>query len=123
MLWLRNLMMVFVHKRNLRMQLRFSEIWVRKDAIQIQLCGNSIVAEAEEMYNEMGEKGINPDEVTYVLLMDACFTENRVNDANGYFGKMLGSGLRPNLIVFNKVMDGLIEAGKLMKPSCVLIKW
>ncbi|KAI3982328.1 hypothetical protein MKX01_037861 [Papaver californicum] len=77
-----------------------------------QLCENSMVA-AEELYNEMGEKGINRDEVTYVLLMDACFSENRADEANGYFGKMLESGLRPNLVVFNKVIDGLIEAGKI----------
>ncbi|KAI3896720.1 hypothetical protein MKW98_009573 [Papaver atlanticum] len=82
-----------------------------------QLCGNSMVAEAEELYNEMGEKGINLDEVTYVLLMDACFSKNRADVANGYFGKMLESGFRRNLVVFSKVTDGLIEAGKIDKAK------
>ncbi|KAI3884925.1 hypothetical protein MKX03_037861 [Papaver bracteatum] len=61
---------------------------IRKSAMQSRYC----VLKRYTM--RWVKKGLNPDEVTYVLLMDACFSENQADDANGYFGKMLKSGLR-----------------------------
>ena len=43
----------------------------------------------EELYGEMGEKEVNPDEFTFVQLMDTCFEENRVDDAAVYSRKWL----------------------------------
>ncbi|CAL9135086.1 unnamed protein product [Musa textilis] len=60
-----------------------------------QLGSNKLVAESEELYQEMGERGINPDEYTYVLLVEACFG---VDDATAYFQKMVELGLRQRTI-------------------------
>ncbi|KAL0013057.1 hypothetical protein SO802_000126 [Lithocarpus litseifolius] len=54
-----------------------------------------------------------PDEITFVLSMDACFKADRADDAAGYYRKMVESGLRPNLGVYNKLVDGLVKVGKV----------
>ncbi|GAU39701.1 hypothetical protein TSUD_321150 [Trifolium subterraneum] len=76
--------------------------------------------EAEEVYGEIEGEGVNPDEYTYGLLMDICFEESRPDDAADYFRKMVESSLRPNLAVYNRMVDGyqlmmkvLSEAGRL----------
>ena len=78
-----------------------------------QLCDNGMFGEAEEVYGEMSEKGVNLDEFTFVLLMDACFKADRADDAAGYHRKMVESGLRPNLGFYNKLVDGLVRVGKV----------
>lgn len=77
-----------------------------------KLCGGGMLPDAEEIYREMGD-GAKPDEITHILLIDACFAQNRPEDAAGYFDKMVELGLKPNLNAYNKVVDGLIKAGKL----------
>ncbi|KAI3954725.1 hypothetical protein MKW92_020666 [Papaver armeniacum] len=78
--------------------------------------------DAIEVSRNMGEKGINPDAVTYVLLMDACFSENRADDANGCYGKMLEfwlcfdqmvERLNPEVSCFKCMPKTLSESGKL----------
>lgn len=72
-----------------------------------------MLAEAEELYGEMSDKGVNPDEYTYGLLMDACFEVNRVDDGATYFRKMVDSALRPNLAVYNRLVGKLVQVGML----------
>ncbi|GKB12506.1 pentatricopeptide repeat-containing protein [Tanacetum coccineum] len=67
---------------------------------------------AEEVYNSMSEKSVNPDEFTFVVLMDTCFKEGRPDDAAGYFKTMVEAKLRPNLGVYSRLMDGLVKVGK-----------
>ncbi|XWS48564.1 hypothetical protein CRYUN_Cryun13aG0088000 [Craigia yunnanensis] len=74
------------------------------------LCQNGLLGEAEELY---GDKGVSPDEYTYVLLMDACFKVNRIDDGASYFRKMVDLGSRPNLAVYNRLVDELVEEGKV----------
>ncbi|KAF6140816.1 hypothetical protein GIB67_042229 [Kingdonia uniflora] len=80
-----------------------------------QLCGNEMMAEAEELFKEMGEDMISsPDEFTYMLLVNTCLEKNRVDEASKYFAKMAEtSTLRPNAFSFNKIIDALIESGKI----------
>ncbi|KAJ8451199.1 hypothetical protein Cgig2_013971 [Carnegiea gigantea] len=78
-----------------------------------QLCNNGLLPEAEKLCGRMDEKGVNPDEVSYVLLMEACFKENRPDDAAEYFSKMIAANLRPNLAVYNKLVEGLVNVGKI----------
>ncbi|KAG9448255.1 hypothetical protein H6P81_014383 [Aristolochia fimbriata] len=76
-----------------------------------QLLGAGMMGEAEEIYAEMGgENKAKPDEFTYVLFIDSCFGQNRIDDAYSYFMKMVESGLRPNVGVYNKVMNELLKA-------------
>ncbi|KAL5570444.1 hypothetical protein UlMin_027019 [Ulmus minor] len=68
-----------------------------------QLCNNGLLTVVVELYGEMGEKEVNPDEFTLVLLMDTCFEENRVDDA----------AMRPNLADWNKYVENLVKVGKV----------
>ncbi|KAL8127805.1 hypothetical protein AgCh_014656 [Apium graveolens] len=78
-----------------------------------QLCKNNMLAEGEELYRGMAEKGVNPDEFTFVLLMDTCFDEDRPDDAAGYFKTMVEAKLRPNLRVYSRCVEGLVKVGKV----------
>ncbi|RWW81432.1 hypothetical protein BHE74_00010167 [Ensete ventricosum] len=62
---------------------------------------------------EMGERGINPDDYTYVLLVEACFGVDKVDDAAAYFQKMVELGMRPNATAYNKVIGGLVNVVRL----------
>ncbi|KAL5699224.1 hypothetical protein ACHQM5_030159 [Ranunculus cassubicifolius] len=77
-----------------------------------KLCAAGKVSDAEEVYGDMGE-GAKPDEITHILLIDACFGQNRPEDAVGYFDKMVEIGLKPNVKTYSKVVEGLIKAGKV----------
>ncbi|GFY84074.1 pentatricopeptide repeat (PPR) superfamily protein [Actinidia rufa] len=83
-----------------------------------QLCENGMLGEAEELYKGMSEKGVSPDEFTFVLLMDSCFKVDQPDAAAGYFRTMVDSKLRPNLAVYNKLVVGLVEVGKVDE-----VKW
>ncbi|KAL0014003.1 hypothetical protein SO802_001072 [Lithocarpus litseifolius] len=83
--------MGIARKGGLRMQLSFLGRWESIGVVRI-LC---------------------PDEITFVLSMDACFKADRADDAAGYYRKMVESGLRPNLGVYNKLVDGLVKVGKV----------
>ncbi|CAN6483435.1 unnamed protein product [Victoria cruziana] len=79
-----------------------------------QLCKNGLITEAEGFYNEMlGKESVKLDELTYVLLVDACFGAKRVEDAIGYFTKMVDAGLRPNVTAYNKLFTWLFKESKI----------
>ncbi|KAI3853133.1 hypothetical protein MKX03_004378 [Papaver bracteatum] len=78
-----------------------------------QLCGNSMVAEAEELYYEMGEKGINTDEVTYVLLMDACFQRIRRMMLIGILGRF---GIWVEVFFFGQMVERLDPGISCFEP-------
>ncbi|KAF6167050.1 hypothetical protein GIB67_041305 [Kingdonia uniflora] len=71
-----------------------------------QLCGNEMMAEADELFKEMGEDMVSsPDEFTYMLLVNTCLKKNRVDEASKYFAKMAETlTLRPNAFSFNKII-------------------
>ncbi|KAL5719072.1 hypothetical protein ACHQM5_011903 [Ranunculus cassubicifolius] len=77
-----------------------------------KLCAGGKVSEAEAVYGDMGEVA-KPDEITHILLIEACFGQNRPEDAAGYFDKMVEIGLKPNVNAYSKVVEGLIKAGKV----------
>ncbi|KAL3714310.1 hypothetical protein ACJRO7_006267 [Eucalyptus globulus] len=62
-----------------------------------QLCENGLLAEAEELFGEMSEKKVNPYEFTHGWILK----------------KMVDSGLRPNLAAYNKLIDVLVNVGKV----------
>ncbi|KAL5710006.1 hypothetical protein ACHQM5_020621 [Ranunculus cassubicifolius] len=77
-----------------------------------KLCTGGKVYGAEAVYGDMGEVA-KQDEITHILLIDACFGQNRPEDAAGYFDKMVEIGLKPNVNSYSKVVEGLIKAGKV----------
>ncbi|KAK8936039.1 Pentatricopeptide repeat-containing protein [Platanthera zijinensis] len=78
-----------------------------------QLGKNGLIAEAEELFEEMGERGFNPDEYTFVLLVESYFGAGRPSDAIDCFNKMVDSGLRPNANAYNQAIGGLADVRRL----------
>jgi pentatricopeptide repeat protein len=81
-----------------------------------KLCENGMLAEAEKLFKEMETKSVLPDVYTYTYLVDLCFKEGRVEDTMQYFYKMADGrehGPKFNIGFFNRVFEGLTEAGRI----------
>ncbi|KAL6640956.1 hypothetical protein ACP70R_019137 [Stipagrostis hirtigluma subsp. patula] len=81
-----------------------------------KLCENGMLAEAEKLFEEMETKSVLPDVYTYTYLVDSCFKEGRVDDTMQYFYKMADGrehGPKFNIGFFNRMFEGLTEAGRL----------
>ncbi|KAL0430943.1 UNVERIFIED_CONTAM: Pentatricopeptide repeat-containing protein, mitochondrial [Sesamum radiatum] len=73
-----------------------------------ELCSNDKFAEAE-VYMGMGNKKVSLDDHTFVTLMDFCLKENRPDDAAHYYLSMLKANWRPNLAVYDRLVEGLVK--------------
>lgn len=69
---------------------------------------NQLTDKVEVLYNEMCERGVGADEETYVLLMEACFSVDRIDDGISYFDKMDKLELKPDATAYHKLVDGLV---------------
>ncbi|KAL6609589.1 hypothetical protein ACP70R_039558 [Stipagrostis hirtigluma subsp. patula] len=69
---------------------------------------NKLIGEVEVIYNEMAECGVVGDEETYILLMEACFNVDRIDDGICYFDKMAELELKPDATAYHKIVDGLV---------------
>ncbi|XP_020595755.1 pentatricopeptide repeat-containing protein At3g49240-like [Phalaenopsis equestris] len=72
---------------------------------------NGMVVVAEELYREMREHDVKPNEHTFALLMEACFVAQRIEDAIQFFSEMANSGVEPGTLAYNTVLCGLVKAG------------
>ena len=61
---------------------------------------------ALEMYREMKEKGLKPNEVTYGCLIDACVNNYELDRALSIFGEMKRQGTPPNTIIYTTLIKG-----------------
>ncbi|KAF8715703.1 hypothetical protein HU200_026645 [Digitaria exilis] len=78
---------------------------------------NQLIGEVEVLYKEMCECGVGANEETHVLLMEACFSVNRIDDGISYFDKMDGLELKPDAIAYNKLIDSLVGFNMLDKAQ------
>ncbi|CAN6332286.1 unnamed protein product [Urochloa humidicola] len=78
---------------------------------------NQLIGEAEVLYNEMRECGVGANEETHVLLMEACFRTDRINDGISYFDKMDELELKPDATAYHKLVDGLVSFSMLDKAQ------
>ncbi|EES19865.1 pentatricopeptide repeat-containing protein At3g49240 [Sorghum bicolor] len=72
------------------------------------LQNNQLIDKVEELYSEMCESGVGADEETYLLLMEACFSVDRIDDGISYFDKMDELELKPDATAYHKLVDGLV---------------
>jgi len=78
---------------------------------------NQLISEAEMLYNEMCERGVGANEETHVLLMESCFSVDRIDDGISYFDKMDGLELKPDAITYHKLLGGLVGFSMLDKAQ------
>ncbi|GJW00324.1 pentatricopeptide repeat-containing protein [Tanacetum coccineum] len=72
-------------------------------------CGEKRFDDAIKVFNSMGEKRCYPDTLSFNNLIEQLCE----NGLLGYFKAMVEAKLRPNLGVYNRLMDGLVKVGKV----------
>lgn len=78
---------------------------------------NQLIGEMEVLYSEMCECDVGTNEETHVLLMEACFSVDRIDDGISYFDKMDGLELKPDATAYHKLVDRLVGFSKLDKAQ------
>jgi pentatricopeptide repeat protein len=79
------------------------------------LGANRLLSEGEAFYNEMSKCGVVADEETFLVLMEACFNLDRIDDGISYFDKMSELELKPDANAYHKLVDGLVGFSMLDK--------
>ncbi|KAL2518603.1 Pentatricopeptide repeat-containing protein [Abeliophyllum distichum] len=77
------------------------------------LATHGFTREALEMYVEMQDSGIRPDEITYLCLLSACAHGGLVKEAWKYFKSIAQNGMLPKSEHYACVVDVLARAGQL----------
>nr|KJB20076.1 hypothetical protein B456_003G131800 [Gossypium raimondii]KJB20077.1 hypothetical protein B456_003G131800 [Gossypium raimondii] len=78
-------------------------------------CSEGKVGKAFEMFDEMRERGVACNVVTYNILIGGLCREKRLREAEKLVDQMKRTGLSPNLITYNSLIDGFCNVGKLEK--------
>lgn len=68
-----------------------------------------------ECFQEMHQLGIEPDDVTFGVLLDVCFTENNYGQAQKVMESLFGGGRAMDTVVCTVFIKGLVRAGKTAK--------
>ena len=80
------------------------------------ICGyvaEGLLMEVFRKKKEMVERGINPDTVSYTILIDGFSKLGDVEKAVGFLNKMRKDGVQPNLVTYTAIMLGFCKRGKL----------
>ncbi|KAJ4916245.1 Pentatricopeptide repeat-containing protein [Raphanus sativus] len=78
-------------------------------------CRAGEISEAERVFKEMKESGIEPNVYTYSIVIDALCRCGQISRAHDVFADMLDSGCAPNAITFNNLMRVHVKAGRTEK--------
>merc|ERR1719478_1580927 len=73
-----------------------------------------------ELREEMFAKGLEPSEVTFGILLDACVGARELDYARKVFDDLCSSGLQLNVVHCTTFIKGLVGAGKLDEAAGVL---
>jgi len=73
-----------------------------------------------ELRTEMSSKGIDPSEVTFGILLDACVFSKELDRARDVFSDLCSSGLRLNVVHCSSFIKVLVNAGQLEEAAAVL---
>lgn len=73
------------------------------------------IQEAERVFKEMKEAGIQPTVYTYSIVIDALCRCGQVTRAHDVFAEMIDVGCEPNSVTFNNLMRVHVKAGRTEK--------
>lgn len=73
-----------------------------------------------ELRTEMSSKGIEPSEVTFGILLDACVCTKELERARGVFSDLCLSGLQLNVVHCSSFIKVLVNAGLVDEAAAVL---
>lgn len=97
----------------------FREVSARKTDVLIWnaviggLATHGFTLEALDIYVEMQDLGIKPDEITYLCLLSACAHRGLVKEARKYFDSITKYGMVPKSEHYACMVDVLARAGRL----------
>ncbi|KAL8514824.1 hypothetical protein ACS0TY_013786 [Phlomoides rotata] len=78
-------------------------------------CRASNIDEAERVFSEMKEAGIQASVYTYSIVIDALCRCGQITRAHDVFAEMLDQGCQPNSVTFNNLMRVHVKAGRTEK--------
>lgn len=73
-----------------------------------------------EIYGEMQQASVVPNEMTFGILLDACIDGNELERARKVFSDLRQSGRALNVVVFTTFIKGLVNAGELTEAMRIL---
>uniref|UniRef100_A0A803KN83 Pentatricopeptide repeat-containing protein n=1 Tax=Chenopodium quinoa TaxID=63459 RepID=A0A803KN83_CHEQI len=77
---------------------------------------------AVALLEDMEDKGIRPDIVTYNILMDSLCEAGQLEDAAKFFSDLVLKGLQPSLKTYNILVKGFCKKGLMNEANDVLRK-
>merc|ERR1719409_1627077 len=66
-----------------------------------------------QLRDEMVFRGLEPTQMTFGILLDACVRAGDFQRAKATFDAFLASGQQPNTVHYTTVIKGLVNAGKM----------
>ncbi|PIA35487.1 hypothetical protein AQUCO_03500091v1 [Aquilegia coerulea] len=78
-------------------------------------CRAGNITEAERVFGEMKEIGIQPNVYTYSIVIDALCRSGQITRAHDVFAEMIDVGCAPNSVTFNNLMRIHVKAGRTEK--------
>ncbi|KAF8406660.1 hypothetical protein HHK36_008750 [Tetracentron sinense] len=78
-------------------------------------CRAGNISEAERVFREMKEAGIQPNVYTYSIVIDGLCRCGQITRAHDVFSEMIDVGCTPNSITFNNLMRVHVKAGRTEK--------
>ncbi|KAL8136104.1 hypothetical protein AgCh_010632 [Apium graveolens] len=75
-------------------------------------CRAGDISQAERVFREMKEIGIQPNVYTYTIVIDALCRCGQITQAHDVFAEMIDAGCKPNAITFNNLMRVHVKAGR-----------
>ncbi|KAF9621733.1 hypothetical protein IFM89_027587 [Coptis chinensis] len=78
-------------------------------------CRAGNIDQAERVFREMKEVGIQPNVYTYSIVIDALCRCGQISRAHDVFAEMIDVGCSPNSITFNNLMRVHVKAGRTEK--------
>mmetsp|Transcript_1339 Transcript_1339/g.3260 ORF Transcript_1339/g.3260 Transcript_1339/m.3260 type:complete len:604 (-) Transcript_1339:290-2101(-) len=73
-----------------------------------------------QVYEELRASGLQPSEITFGILLDACIDARDFDRARTTFAELRSSGLTPNVVHYTTFMKGLLSAGHLDEATDLL---
>ncbi|KAK8541844.1 hypothetical protein V6N12_014465 [Hibiscus sabdariffa] len=76
--------------------------------------------EADELFHEMKEKGLNPNALTYVTLMSGHGKIGNYRESVKVYCEMINEGLVPTTGTYNVLINGFSKVGKMAQARELL---
>merc|ERR550514_733666 len=71
------------------------------------------VSHAAKLFKDMGERGVDPDIITYSMMIKAYAVQGDMKQAIQLFGEMRKRGVEPDTKAYTTIIEGCLRKGDL----------